>query len=138
MSDENLTRDAALGEVLAGKITAGDVKLTIHQFTESLRALPGLNFTDLLAAMAIFSPVLGLRPSFAVRSATTKEPKPVRLKLQIFSGLLFREELTRSDTGYAASVGGKRLIQRFQVLRIGKVFVQPGWRLIRGQNYGLC
>lgn len=47
-------------------------------FTMSLRPLPALNFGALLAAIWIFSPVRGLRPSEAARAATEKLPKPTR------------------------------------------------------------
>jgi hypothetical protein len=38
-----------------------------------------VNFTTLLAGMVISSPVRGLRPLRAARSATLKEPKPVKV-----------------------------------------------------------
>src|SRR6266567_3297141 len=48
------------------------------QFKESRSPLPGLNFACFEAAILIFSPVRGLRPSEAARWATEKVPNPTR------------------------------------------------------------
>ena len=48
------------------------------QFSESRNPLPGLNLACFDAAILIFSPVRGLRPSDAAREATEKVPKPTR------------------------------------------------------------
>src|SRR5262249_44937660 len=49
-----------------------------RQFSESRNPLPGLNLACFDAAIWIFSPVRGLRPSDAAREATEKVPKPTR------------------------------------------------------------
>src|ERR1700741_3316074 len=48
------------------------------QFSESRNPLPGLNLACCDAAILIFSPVRGLRPSDAARDATENVPKPTR------------------------------------------------------------
>src|SRR5258708_17237929 len=48
------------------------------QFSESRNPLPGLNLACFDAAILIFSPVRGLRPSDAAREATENVPKPTR------------------------------------------------------------
>src|SRR5271166_1773013 len=48
------------------------------QFRESRKPFPGLNLGCFEAAILIFSPVRGLRPSDAAREATEKVPKPTR------------------------------------------------------------
>src|SRR6516164_6309260 len=47
-----------------------------RQFNESRNPLPGLNLACFDAAILIFSPVRGFRPSEAAREATEKVPKP--------------------------------------------------------------
>src|SRR5215472_9346679 len=47
-----------------------------RQFSESRNPLPGLNLACFDAAILIFSPVRGFRPSDAAREATEKVPKP--------------------------------------------------------------
>ena len=48
------------------------------QFSKSRSPLPGLNLACFEAAIWIFSPVRGLRPSEAARDATENVPKPTR------------------------------------------------------------
>src|SRR5215469_7581379 len=55
----------------AGRLPAG-------QLSEARNPLPGLNLACFDAAIWIFSPVRGLRPSAAAREATEKVPKPTR------------------------------------------------------------
>jgi hypothetical protein len=52
------------------------VSAGLRQFNESRNPLPGLNLACFDAAILIFSPVRGFRPSDAAREATEKVPKP--------------------------------------------------------------
>tara|TARA_B100000686_G_C15950774_1_gene553431 strand:- start:148 stop:402 length:255 start_codon:yes stop_codon:yes gene_type:complete len=75
----------------------------VDQFTESLSALPALNFGWLEAGICIFSPVRGFRPSEALRRATLNVPNPTNLT----SVPDFKESVIESktqSTALAASV----------------------------------
>src|SRR6266853_163857 len=84
------------------------------QFSESRNPLPGLNLACFDAAILIFSPVRGLRPSDAARRATEKVPNPTsRTSLPPFnatvidsntaSTALFAADFDRSDLPATAS-----------------------------------
>src|SRR5579875_3740703 len=67
-------RDALPAELIARRRRSGPAQ----PFSESRNPLPGLNLACRDAAILIFSPVRGLRPSEAAREATEKVPNPTR------------------------------------------------------------
>src|SRR6185437_15638477 len=70
------------------------------QFTASFRPFPALNFGCFDAAILIFSPVRGLRPSEAARFDTVKVPNPTRRTSSPF----LRDEAIESKTASTAFV----------------------------------
>src|SRR5690242_11717192 len=117
-------RDALPAELIARR-DAG-------QFSESRNPLPGLNLACFDAAIWIFSPVRGLRPSDAARDATEKVPKPTRRT----SSPPFSASAMASNTASTALLASDFFISVLPLTASTSsfLFTIPPWASVRDQT----
>src|SRR5262249_31094632 len=95
----------------------------------------GLNLACFEAAMWIFSPVRGLRPSDAAREATEKVPKPTRRT----SSPPFNASAMASNTASTALLASDFFISVLPLTASTSsfLFTIPPWASVRDQTYSL-
>src|SRR5207248_246131 len=105
------------------------------QFSESRNPLPGLNLACFDAAIWIFSPVRGLRPSDAARDATENVPKPTRRT----SSPPFSASAMASNTASTALLASDFFISvlLLTLSTSSFLFTIPPWASVRDQTYSV-
>src|SRR5215468_8768489 len=104
----------------------------VDQLSESRKPLPGLNLACFDAAIWIFSPVRGLRPSDAAREATEKVPKPTRRT----SSPPFSASAIASNTASTALLASDFFISVLLLTESTSsfLFTIPPWASVRDQT----